>query len=94
MPDPQSTIITALLEQLITTGPESMGQVFIRPRNPSRQSRPMSERVPALILRRVTRQRRSFSEPLVCNGISEARGARPHRRGRNRGRIQAVVATA
>ena len=28
MPDPQSTIITALLEQLITTGPESMGQVF------------------------------------------------------------------
>jgi putative transposase len=28
MPDPQSTIITALLEQLITTGPESLGQVF------------------------------------------------------------------
>src|SRR3954462_7500037 len=28
MPEPQSTIITALLEQLITTGPESMGQVF------------------------------------------------------------------
>jgi hypothetical protein len=25
-------------------------QVFIRPRNPLRQSRPMSERVPALIL--------------------------------------------
>ena len=28
MPEPQSTIITALLEQLITTGPESLGQVF------------------------------------------------------------------
>jgi putative transposase len=28
MPEPQRTIITALLEQLITTGPESMGQVF------------------------------------------------------------------
>jgi putative transposase len=28
MPEPQSTIITALLEQLITTGTESLGQVF------------------------------------------------------------------
>ena len=28
MPEPQSTIITALLEHLITTGSESLGQVF------------------------------------------------------------------
>ena len=28
MPEPQSTIITALLEHLITTGPESMSQVL------------------------------------------------------------------
>ena len=28
MPEPQNTIIAALLEHLITTGPESMGQVF------------------------------------------------------------------
>ena len=34
----------------------------------SRQSRPPSLRVPALTLRRVTWQRISFSEPLVCSG--------------------------
>src|ERR1700693_594369 len=45
-------------------------QVFRRPRKPSRQSRPASLRVPPLILRLVTWQRTSFSEPLVFSGIS------------------------
>ena len=45
-------------------------QVFARPRKASRQSRPLSLRVPTLILRRVTWQRISFSEPLVCSGVS------------------------
>src|ERR1700677_4455342 len=43
-------------------------QVFRRPRKPSRQSRPASLRVPPLILRLVTWQRTSFSEPLVISG--------------------------
>jgi len=40
------------------------------PRKASRQSRPASLRVPPLISRLVTWQRMSFSEPLVCSGIS------------------------
>ena len=47
-----------------------LAQVFISPRKASRLSRPSSERVPAEILRRVTWQRISFSEPLVCSGMS------------------------
>ena len=47
-----------------------MAQVLARPRKASRQSRPRSLRVPPLTLRRVTWQRMSFSEPLVCSGIS------------------------
>src|SRR3954466_5445728 len=48
----------------------SFWQVFIRLKNTSRQSRPMSLRVPPLTLRRVTWARMSFSDPLVCSGIS------------------------
>src|SRR5271166_4393911 len=48
----------------------SLAQVLIRPRKASRQSRPASLRVPPLILRLVTWQRMSFSEPLVLSGIS------------------------
>ena len=42
-----------------------MPLVFISDRKATRQSRPASERVPPLILRRVTWQRMSFSEPKV-----------------------------
>ena len=45
-------------------------QVLARPRKASRQSRPVSLRVPPLTWRLVTWQRMSFSEPLVCSGIS------------------------
>src|SRR5271157_822703 len=45
-------------------------QVLMMPRKASRQSRPASLRVPPLISRLVTWQRMSFSEPLVCSGIS------------------------
>src|SRR5271166_4336848 len=48
----------------------SLAQVLWRPRKASRQSRPASLRVPPLILRLVTWQRMSFSEPLVLSGIS------------------------
>ena len=48
----------------------SLAQVLARPRKASRQSRPVSLRVPPLILRLVTWQRMSFSEPLVWSGIS------------------------
>src|SRR5258708_4620250 len=48
----------------------SFAQVLLRPRKASRQSRPASLRVPPLILRLVTWQRTSFSEPLVFSGIS------------------------
>src|ERR1700734_4022634 len=48
----------------------SLPQVLLRPRKASRQSRPTSARVPPLTLRLVTWQRTSFSEPLVCSGIS------------------------
>src|SRR5664279_2953269 len=48
----------------------SLSQVLARLRKASRQSRPTSLRVPALILRRVTWHRMSFSEPLVCSGVS------------------------
>ena len=48
----------------------SLAQVLARPRKASRQSRPGSLRVPPLILRLVTWQRMSFSEPLVWSGIS------------------------
>src|SRR5882757_568836 len=48
----------------------SLAQVFLRPRKASRQSRPTSLRVPPLTLRLVTWQRMSFSDPLVCRGIS------------------------
>jgi hypothetical protein len=47
-----------------------LAHVLASPRKASRQSRPGSLRVPALTLRRVTWQRMSFSEPLVCSGIS------------------------
>jgi len=48
----------------------SFAQVLLRPRKASRQSRPGSLRVPPLTLRLVTWQRTSFSDPLVCSGIS------------------------
>ena len=48
----------------------SFAQVLLRPRKASRQSRPVSLLVPPLIFRLVTWQRMSFSEPLVCSGIS------------------------
>src|ERR1700674_4539247 len=48
----------------------SFAQVLARPRKGSRQSRPASLLVPALILRLVTWQRMSFSDPLVWSGIS------------------------
>src|SRR5271154_1777257 len=48
----------------------SLAQVLARARKASRQSRPRSLRVPPETLRLVTWQRMSFSEPLVCNGIS------------------------
>ena len=47
-------------------GTASLAQVLASPRKASRQSRPASLRVPPLILRLVTWQRMSFSEPLVC----------------------------
>ena len=48
----------------------SLAQVCIKPRNASRQSRPASLWVPPLILRLMTWQRMSRSEPFVCSGIS------------------------
>src|SRR5271163_4698487 len=48
----------------------SLAQVLARARKASRQSRPRSLRVPPETLRLVTWQRMSFSEPLVCSGIS------------------------
>ena len=45
-------------------------QILTRPRNPLRQSRRRSWRVPTLTLRLVTCGRTSFSEPLVWSGIS------------------------
>src|ERR1700739_555047 len=45
----------------------SVVQVLARPRKASRQSRPRSLRVPPLILRLVTWQRMSFSEPFLRN---------------------------
>jgi hypothetical protein len=50
----------------------SLAEVLARPRKASRQSRPRSLRMLALSLRRVTWQRTSFSDPLVCSGISAA----------------------
>src|SRR4051812_18585554 len=48
----------------------SLAQGFSRPREVSRARLPAAERVPPEILRLVTRQRMSLSEPLVCSGIS------------------------
>ena len=48
----------------------SFPQVLASPRKASRQSRPVSLWVPPLTCRLVTWQRMSFSEPLVCSGIS------------------------
>src|ERR1700688_4619348 len=48
----------------------SFAQVLLRPRKASRQSRPVSLLVPPLTFRLVTWQRTSFSDPLVCSGIS------------------------
>jgi hypothetical protein len=48
----------------------SFAQVLLRPRKASRQSRPISLLVPPLTFRLVTWQRTSFSELLVCSGIS------------------------
>jgi hypothetical protein len=56
--------------RMIRTAMPSLSQVLARLRKASRQSRPTSLRVPALILRRVTWHRMSFSEPLVCSGVS------------------------
>src|SRR6516164_9073965 len=47
-----------------------LAQVFINPRKASRQSRPKLLRVPPEIFRLVTWQRMSFSDPLVCKGMS------------------------
>jgi hypothetical protein len=49
----------------------SFAQVLLRPRKASRQSRPISLLVPPLTFRLVTWQRTSFSEPLVCSGITD-----------------------
>ena len=53
-----------------------MSQVLTSDRKASRQSRPISLRVPPLTLRLVTWHRMSFSEPLVCSGISGELAAR------------------
>ena len=45
-------------------------QVLARPGKASRQPRPRLLRVAALVLRRVTRPRTPFSDPLACSGIS------------------------
>ena len=48
----------------------SLEQVFSRLRKVSRARLPAAERVSPEILRLVTKLRTSFSEPLVCSGMS------------------------
>jgi hypothetical protein len=47
----------------------SFWQVFISPTMTSRAMRPSTLMVPSEILRLVTKERMSFSDALVCNGI-------------------------
>src|SRR5215218_2215764 len=53
----------------------SLSQLLARLRKASRQFRPTSLGVPPLTLRRVTWQRISFSEPLVCSGVEPRSGS-------------------